>query len=85
MLKAKIIYYIYREESKSNVSAWKLNRKNGANLFIMVLGRLEKCIIVKNSVIFPEPFFSKMFSLKYIALIVAAKWTVRGPDGSGWL
>ena len=48
------------------------DRKNGAVLTIILPGRFEKYINSKNNVIFQDHFFSKMFSLKYISLLVAA-------------
>ena len=50
----------------------EIDRKNGAVLTIILPGRFEICINSKNNVIFSGPFFSKMFSLKYISLIAAA-------------
>ena len=50
----------------------EIDRKNGAVLTIILPGRFEICINSKNNVIFSEPFFSKMFSFKYISLIAAA-------------
>jgi len=50
----------------------EIDHKNGAVLTITLPGRFEKYINSKNNVIFSGPFFSKMFSLKYISLLVAA-------------
>ena len=50
----------------------EIDRKNGSILTIILPGRFEKHINSIKNVIFSGPFFSKMFSFKYISPIVAA-------------
>jgi len=55
-----MIYQIYRSNSKSHVSVFEIDRKNGADRFIIVLGKVLKMYnFNKNN--FPKSFFSKCF------------------------
>ena len=66
--------YLPKSARKFNLRQLRMenDRKNGAIIAIILLGRFEKYIALKNTFIFKDHIFSEMFSLKYIPPLVAA-------------